>query len=60
MDEMEKERLVKAEHAAGFLLDDMREIHKYTDNLALEEIMIEAIKQVAKIHRRLKRFSGND
>ena len=35
MDENEQERLVKAEHSAGFLLDDLREIHRTTDNLAL-------------------------
>jgi len=56
----EKERLTKAEHSAGFLLDDLREIHKFTENLPLEELMIEAIEQVTKLRRRLKRFAGND
>ena len=54
----ETERLTKAEHSAGFLLNDLREIVKLTDNLPLEELVIEAIEQVQKLHRRLKRFSG--
>lgn len=56
----EKERLTKAEHAAGFLLDDLREIHRFTNNMPLEELMVEAIEQVEKLRRRLKRFAGND
>ncbi len=53
----ENERLVKAEQTAGLLASDLREILKATDNLALEEIMVEAIEQVARLQRRLKRFS---
>ena len=58
MDEKERERLTKAEQAAGLLLSDLREILKYTDNLPLEEIMVEAMEQVEKVRRRLKRFVG--
>jgi hypothetical protein len=54
----ENEQLTKAEQSAAFLISDLREIVKYTDNLALEEIVIEAIQQVEKLHRRLKRFAG--
>jgi len=54
----EKERLTKAEQAAGLLLSDLRDILTHTDNLPLEEIMVEAIEQVEKLRRRLKRFAG--
>jgi len=54
----EKERLEKAEQAAGLLLSDLRDILTHTDNLPLEEIMVEAIEQVEKVRRRLKRFAG--
>ena len=57
MDKNELERLTKAEHSAGFLLDDLREIVKFTDNVALEEIVVEAIGQVTTLHRRLKRIA---
>jgi hypothetical protein len=60
MDENEKERLVKAEQAAGLLSSDLREILTRTDNLALDEIMLEAIQEVEKIRRRLKRFAGQE
>ena len=60
MDENEKERLVKASQAAELLASDLRDIHRNTANLPLEEIMLEAIEQVEKIRRRLKRFAGND
>jgi len=60
MDDNEKERLVKAEQCAELLASDLREILTHTDNLALDEIMIEAIEQVEKIRRRLKRFAGRD
>lgn len=59
MDENEKERLTKAEQTAGLLASDLKEILTRTDNLALEEIMVESIEQVEKIRRRLKRFAGN-
>ena len=54
----EKERLVKAEQSAALLMSDLQEIQKSTDNLPLEEIMLEAIGQVELIRRRLKRFQG--
>ena len=57
MDEKELERVTKAEHSAGFLLNDLREIVKYTNDLPLEELMVEAIQQVTTLHRRLKRFA---
>ena len=59
MDENEKERLTKAEQTAGLLASDLKEILTRTDNLALEEIIVESIEQVEKIRRRLKRFAGN-
>ncbi len=54
----EKERLTKAEQAAGLLASDLKDILTHTDNLPLEEIMLEAFQQVEKIRRRLKRFAG--
>ena len=60
MDENEKERLVKAEQAAGLLSSDLRDILTRTDNLALDEIMLKAIQEVEKIRRRLKRFAGQE
>ena len=55
----EKERLVKAEQTAGLLVSDLKEILTRTDNLALEEIMVESIQKVEKIRQMLKRFAGN-
>ena len=55
----ENERLVKAEQTAGLLASDLRDILTHTDNLPLEEIMVEALEQVEKIRRRLKRFAGS-
>ena len=51
----ELERLTKAEQTAGQFLADLREVHCKTDNVALEEIMIEAIDSTVKILRRLRR-----
>jgi glutamyl-tRNA reductase len=59
MDKNEKERLTKAEQTAGLLASDLKEILTRTDNLALEEIMVESMQQVEKIRQRLKRFAGN-
>ena len=56
----EKERLIKAEQCAGLLSSDLRDILTHTDNIPLEEIMMEAIEQVEKIRRRLKRFAGSE
>ena len=58
MDEKEKERLTKAEQAAGLLASDLKDILMHTDNLPLEELMVEAIEHVERIRRRLKRFAG--
>ncbi len=58
MDKNERERLIKAEQTASLLLSDLRDILKHTANLPLEEIMVEAIEQVNRLHRRLKRFAG--
>ena len=52
-----EKRLVKAKQCAGLLSSDLREILTHTDNLALDEIMLEAIQEVEKIRRRLKRFA---
>jgi len=54
----ENERLVKAEQCAGLLVSDLKDILQHTDNLPLEEIVVEAMEQVQKIRRRLKRFAG--
>jgi len=54
----EKERLVKAEQTAGLLASDLKAILTRTDNLALEEIMVESIQKVEKIRQMLKRFAG--
>jgi len=53
----EKERLTKAEQTASLLLSDLKDILMHTDNLPLEEIMVEAMEQVNRLHRRLKRFA---
>jgi hypothetical protein len=52
-----KERLIKAKDSAFQLLNDLREVLTKTDNLPLEELMVEAVEQVQKLHRRLKRFA---
>jgi hypothetical protein len=59
MDNNEKERLTKAEQCAALLASDLKDILTHTDNLPLEEIMVESIEQVEKVRRRLKRFAGN-
>ena len=59
MDNNEKERLTKAEQTAGLLASDLKEILTRTDNLALEEIMVESIQKVEKIRQMLKRFAGD-
>jgi hypothetical protein len=53
----ENERLTKAEQCAALLISDLRDIVQHTDNFPLEELLVEAIEQVERIHRRLKRFS---
>jgi hypothetical protein len=57
MDKNERERLTKAHQAALLLLADVREVHAKTNSIALEELMINAIEQIASISRLLKRLS---
>ena len=57
MTEIERERIVKAHQAASFLLSDLREIQAKTDCIALEEMMLDSIEQVAKMSRRLGRIA---
>ncbi len=54
----EKERLTKAAQTADLLHSDLRDILTHTDNLPLEEIMLDALEQVERVRRRLKRFAG--
>lgn len=57
MDKNERERLTKAHQSAQLLLVDVREIHAKTNSLAVEELMMGTIEQVAKISRLLGRLS---
>ena len=57
MDAMERKRLTKAHQAAQLLLADLREVHAKTDNVALDELMVNVITQVTNISRLLKRLS---
>ena len=54
---MERERIVKTHQAAALLLADLREVQAKTDCIALEEMMLEAIEQVAKLSRKLGRIA---
>jgi len=54
------ERLIMAELGAEVLIADLREIIKHTDNLPLEELIIDALEMVEKLRSRLKRFSAED
>ena len=47
-----------AELATEVLIADLREIITHTENLPLEEIMVESLEQVQKLRRRLKRFQN--
>ena len=58
MDPTEQERLVKAHQAAQLLLGDVREIHGKTDSVAVEELMLPTIEQVANISRLLGRLAA--
>ena len=49
-----------AEIGTELLIADLREIIKFTDNLPLEELIIDALEQVKKLRSRLKRFSAKD
>jgi hypothetical protein len=57
LDQYERERLTKAHQTAQLLLTDVREVHAKTDCLAIEELMIGTIEQVAKISRLLGRLA---
>jgi hypothetical protein len=57
MDKNEQERLTKAHQTAQLLLSDVREIHAKTNNLAVEELMMGTIEQVAAISRLLGRLA---
>ena len=58
MNPIELEKMVKAHHSAQLLLSDLREIHAKTDCVALEELMSNAIQQVANISRLLGRLAS--
>ena len=57
MDAMEKERLTKAQHAADFLVSDLREAHAKTDNVAAEILLLDMIEVVARLSQRLHRLA---
>ena len=57
MDKNEQERLTKAHQSAQLLLGDVRDIQAKTDSVALEELMLAAIEQVANLSRLLGRLS---
>ena len=57
MTEMERERIVKSHQAASLLLADLREVQAKTDSVALEEMILDSIEQVAKLSRRLGRIA---
>ena len=58
MNQNERERLEKAHQAAQLLLSDIRDIHAKTDCVALEELMSNAIQQVANLSRLLGRLAS--
>jgi hypothetical protein len=53
----ERERLTKAHQSAQQLLSDLREVQAKTDDLAIEELMLIGLEDVAKISRWLGRLS---
>ena len=53
-------RLIMAEISAEVLIADLREVIKHTENLPLEELIIDSLEQVEKLRSRLKRFSAKD
>lgn len=56
MDQNERERLTKAHQSAQQLLEEIRDLHAKTDNVALEELMLTSIEQVSRTNRLLKRL----
>jgi hypothetical protein len=57
MNANEQERLTKAHQSAQLLLSDVQEVHAKTGNVALEELMMDAIEQVAGLSRLLGRLA---
>jgi virulence-associated protein VapD len=57
MDQHEHERLEKAHQSAQLLLSDLREIHNKTGSVAIEELMVDTIRQIANISRLLVRLT---
>ena len=60
MNAMDRERLTKAHQTAQLLLADVREIHAKADSVAMDELMIGVVAQVANISRLLKRLSEQE
>lgn len=58
MTQNERERLEKAHHTAQLLLADVRAICSKTDSIAVEELMLTTIEQVANISRLLGRLAS--
>jgi hypothetical protein len=52
------ERLEKAHQAAQLLLNDLRDIHSKTQCVAIEELTLPLIKQVANLSRLLGRLAS--
>jgi len=57
MDQCEHERLENAHQSAQLLLSKLQEIHNKTGNVAIEELMVDAIRQIANISRLLVRLT---
>jgi hypothetical protein len=57
MDKTELERLTNAHQTAQLLLADAKEVYSKTNSVALEELMMGTIEQIANITRLLKRLS---
>lgn len=53
----DKERISKAQQAAYFLEEDLRNAVK-SDSPLLSEISLELLEQAVKIHQKLKRVCG--
>ena len=49
------ENITKATHSTGFLLDELREVHK-SDNAIISDVAYDLIAQAADVHKRLKRL----
>ncbi len=60
MDAMERERLTKAHQTAQLLLADVREVHAKANDVAMDELMIGVVAQVANISRLLSRLAEQE